>query len=69
MYNIQDYNNPNEKIIIIEDKEESSRVRFSGAHAIDYGIGDMWFNDRYRMHRDALADSAKDYISKMKPFE
>jgi len=42
--------------------EETRAVNLLGTHLLDTRIGSSFFNDAERMHRDLLADAAREYL-------
>jgi len=47
--------------------EESKALDLLGTHLLDGWIGDAFFRDDTRMHRDLLGDAAKDYLPRLLP--
>ncbi len=45
--------------------DEKRALNLLGTHLIDTDIGVAFFDDATRMHRDLLADAAKEYLKKM----
>ena len=44
--------------------DEKRALNLLGTHLVDTGIGVFFFDDPARMHRDLLADAAKEYLAK-----
>jgi hypothetical protein len=67
-YFAQALNEPGEgkRIIYAEALfDEKRALNLLGTHLVDTGIGTYFFDDAGRMHRDLLADAAKEYLEKM----
>ncbi|HEY1337997.1 MAG TPA: hypothetical protein VGF59_10830 [Bryobacteraceae bacterium] len=47
--------------------EEPKAVDLLGTHLLDGNVGEAFFGDAMRMHRDLLGDAAKDYIARLLP--
>jgi len=47
--------------------DESKALDLLGTHLLDGGIGDAFFGDYMRMHRDLLGDAAKRYLPRLLP--
>ena len=47
--------------------QEQQALDLLGTHLLDGGAGDAFFGDSLRMHRDLLADAAKDYLPRLLP--
>ena len=47
--------------------QEQQALDLLGTHLLDGGAGDAFFGDYLRMHRDLLADAAKDYLPRLLP--
>jgi hypothetical protein len=45
--------------------EEPRALDLVGTHLLDGAVGEAFFNDYLRMHRDLLADAARDYLKKL----
>jgi hypothetical protein len=45
--------------------DEKRALNLLGTHLVDTGIGTYFFDDAERMHRDLLADAAREYLKKM----
>lgn len=41
LYGMDNINDPNERIIVMEPTNENAKLRASGAHEIDYLMGEM----------------------------
>ena len=61
-------NAPNQHAIFLEipDSEDYALASLGG-HALDYIAGVAFFNDTYRLHRDAMADATTAYLQKLFP--
>jgi hypothetical protein len=56
------------RIVVAESLfEEPKALDLYGTHLLDGSIGEAFFGDPMRMHRDLLADAAKDYLPKLLP--
>ena len=56
------------RIVVAESLwEEPKAMDLYGTHLLDGSIGQAFFGDPMRMHRDLLADAAKDYLAKLLP--
>jgi hypothetical protein len=56
------------RIVVAESLwEEPKAMDLYGTHLLDGGIGQAFFGDPMRMHRDLLADAAKEYLPKLLP--
>lgn len=56
------------RIIVAESLwEESKALDLYGTHLLDGSIGQAFFGDPMRMHRDLLADAAKEYLPTILP--
>ncbi len=47
--------------------EEPKALDLLGTHLLDGGIGDAFFGDYMRMHRDLLGDAAREYLPRLLP--
>ena len=47
--------------------QEAQALDLLGTHLLDGGIGEAFFGDAMRMHRDLLGDAARDYLSRLLP--
>lgn len=47
--------------------QEPQALELLGTHILDGGIGEAFFGDYMRMHRDLLADAAADYLRTLLP--
>jgi len=47
--------------------QEPQAMELLGTHLIDGSVGDAFFGDAMRMHRDLLGDAAKAYLSRLLP--
>lgn len=47
--------------------QEPQALELLGTHILDGGIGEAFFGDYMRMHRDLLADAATDYLRTLLP--
>jgi hypothetical protein len=47
--------------------EEPKALDLLGTHLLDGGVGEAFFGDYLRMHRDLLGDAAKQYIPRLLP--
>jgi hypothetical protein len=47
--------------------EEPKAIELLGTHLLDSTIGEAFFGDRMRMHRDLLGDAAREYLSLLLP--
>lgn len=58
-----------ERVIYVEGPsyEEDAGIELLSTHIIDEAIAIDFFNDKWRMHRDLLADGAKKYLKKYPP--
>lgn len=45
--------------------EEPRALDLVGTHLLDGAVGEAFFGDYFRMHRDLLADAARDYLKKL----
>ncbi len=45
--------------------EEPRAMDLVGTHMLDGAVGETFFGDFWRMHRDLLADAAKEYLPKL----
>jgi hypothetical protein len=45
--------------------QESQALDLLGTHLLDGSVGEAFFGDATRMHRDLLGDAAKDYLPKL----
>ena len=45
--------------------EEPRALDLLGTHMLDGAVGEAFFGDFWRMHRDLLADAAKDYLDRL----
>lgn len=56
------------RIVVAESLwEEPKAMELYGSHLLDGSIGQAFFGDPMRMHRDLLADAAKAYLAKLLP--
>jgi hypothetical protein len=56
------------RIVVAESLwEEPKAMDLYGTHLLDGSIGQAFFGDPMRMHRDLLADAAKEYLPKLLP--
>ena len=56
------------RIVVAESLwEEPRAVELYGTHLLDAGIGQAFFGDAGRMHRDLLGDAAREYLKKVLP--
>jgi hypothetical protein len=56
------------RIVVAESLwEEPKALELYGTHLLDGGIGQAFFGDPMRMHRDLLADAAKEYLPTLLP--
>ena len=46
--------------------QEPQAIDLLGTHLLDGSVGDAFFGDYMRMHRDLLADAAKKYLPKLR---
>jgi len=46
--------------------QEPQAIDLLGTHLLDGSVGDAFFGDAMRMHRDLLADAAKKYLPKLR---
>lgn len=54
------------RIVVAESLwEEPKALELYGTHLLDADIGRSFFRDPLRMHRDLLADAAKEYLAKL----
>lgn len=61
-----DPSEPNSRFIVADNpSDERTVVDLLARHIIDYAAGDMFFQDTYRLHRDALADAAQAYLDQI----
>lgn len=52
-----------ERMIAIESiSDEDSAMKLLNTHMTDYATGTAFFNERYRMHEDLLADAAREVL-------
>jgi len=47
--------------------EEPRQLDLLGTHLLDRSIGEAFFGEFMRMHRDVLADAGRDYLLKLLP--
>ena len=47
--------------------EERQALDLLGTHLLDGSVGEAFFGDYMRMHRDLLGDAAKDYLPRLMP--
>jgi hypothetical protein len=47
--------------------QESQALDLLGTHLLDGGVGEAFFGDYMRMHRDLLGDAAKQYLVRLLP--
>jgi len=47
--------------------QEPQALDLLGTHLLDGGIGEAFFGDAMRMHRDLLGDAAKQYLARLLP--
>jgi hypothetical protein len=47
--------------------EEPKALDLLGTHLLDGGVGEAFFGDYMRMHRDLLGDAAKEYLGRLLP--
>jgi hypothetical protein len=47
--------------------EESKALDLLGTHLLDGGVGEAFFGDYMRMHRDLLGDAARQYLPRLLP--
>jgi hypothetical protein len=47
--------------------EESQAMDLLGTHLLDGSVGEAFFGDYMRMHRDLLGDAAKQYLPHLLP--
>ncbi|MBZ5621274.1 MAG: hypothetical protein LAQ69_21480 [Acidobacteriia bacterium] len=47
--------------------EEPQALDLLGAHLLDGGVGEAFFGDYMRMHRDLLGDAASRYLPRLLP--
>jgi hypothetical protein len=47
--------------------EEPKALDLLGTHLLDGSVGDAFFGDYMRMHRDLLGDAAKAYLRELLP--
>jgi hypothetical protein len=47
--------------------QEPQALDLLGTHLLDGGVGEAFFGDDMRMHRDLLADAAKQYLPRLLP--
>jgi len=45
--------------------EEPRALDLVGTHLLDGAVSEAFFGDYWRMHRDLLADAAKDYLDRL----
>jgi hypothetical protein len=45
--------------------EEPRALDLMGTHMLDGAVGEAFFGDYWRMHRDLLADAAKGYLDRL----
>lgn len=45
--------------------EEARAIDLVGTHLLDGAVGEAFFSDFFRMHRDLLADAAREYLKKL----
>ena len=56
------------RIVVAESLwEEPKAMELYGSHLLDGSIGQAFFGNPIRMHRDLLADAAKEYLTKLLP--
>jgi hypothetical protein len=47
--------------------QEPQAQELLGTHLLDGGVGEAFFGDYMRMHRDLLGDAAKKYLPRLLP--
>ena len=47
--------------------EEPEALDLLGTHLLDGSVGEAFFGDTMRMHRDLLGDAAKEYLPRLLP--
>ena len=47
--------------------QEPQALDLLGTHLLDSGVGDAFFGDSMRMHRDLLGDAARQYLARLLP--
>jgi hypothetical protein len=47
--------------------QEPQALDLLGTHLLDGGVGEAFFGDFMRMHRDLLGDAARQYLPKLLP--
>jgi hypothetical protein len=47
--------------------EESQAMDLLGTHLLDGSVGEAFFDDYLRMHRDLLGDAAREYLARLLP--
>jgi hypothetical protein len=60
-------NHPNTRVIYLDDGVISENLALAdlGSHYTDYAGAEAMFGDKYRLHRDILADSTTAYLDKI----